>query len=405
MTELNISCAEEVCCTDGSSRDCSSRDCASRDCSSRDDTCDRTNTNIKFKAVTIGNTVLPHGLLLAPMAGVTDAAFRAVCRAFGAEYTVTEMISAKALWYHDKKTAVLARIAEEEMPCAVQIFGSEPSVMAYAAKVLSDPDSTPCTRTPAAIDINMGCPMPKIVNNGDGSALMRNPVLAGQIIEAVLGATELPVTVKIRTGWSEQEKNGVEIAKIAAALGVSAITIHGRTRTQMYAPPVDFDSIAAVCAAVKTVNCRIPVIGNGSIDSAAAARDMRQKTGCDGVMIARGAYGNPWIFREIAADMDGIPFCPPTPVERLGTALSHLERLLVQKGDYTGIQEGRKHLAWYTKGLPGSASLRAQIMQAQTPDEMRAVLIPFLNACEQTQAAIEPPQPQAFSEQDGDTQA
>ena len=322
----------------------------------------------------IGETVLSHGLMLAPMAGVTDAPCRAVCRAHGADYTVTEMISAKALWYHDKKTAVLAHISKEEMPCAVQIFGSEPEIMAFAAKTLSAPD-TPCTRIPAAIDINMGCPMPKIVNNGEGSALMKHPVLAGQIIEAVRGATDLPVTVKIRAGWDANSKNCVEIAKIAASLGVACIVVHGRTRSQLYAPPVDLDCIKAVRQAV---DASVPVVGNGDIYTAADARHMRLTTECDGVMIARGVYGNPWIFDEIIADMDGIPYTPPTHYERLCAAMEHLDKLIALKGDYIGVQEGRKHLAWYTKGFPGSAALRADIMKAETPSEMTALLTPFL---------------------------
>lgn len=325
-------------------------------------------------AFSIGDVSLSHGLMLAPMAGVTDAPFRAVCRTHGADYTVTEMISAKALWYHDKKTAVLAHISEEEMPCAVQIFGSEPEIMAYAAKVLSSPD-TPCTRIPAAIDINMGCPMPKIVNNGEGSALMKNPVLAGQIIEAVRAATDLPVTVKIRAGWDQNTKNCLEIAKIAASLGVACIVVHGRTRSQLYAPPVDLDAIKAVRQAV---DASVPVVGNGDIYTAADARHMRDVTGCDGVMLARGTYGNPWLFDEIIADMDGIPYTPPTAYVRLSAAMEHLDRLIALKGDYIGVQEGRKHLAWYTKGFPGSASLRADIMRAETPSEMTALLVPFL---------------------------
>ena len=325
-------------------------------------------------AFSIGETVLANGLMLAPMAGVTDAPCRAICRAHGADYTVTEMISAKALWYHDKKTAVLARISADEMPCAVQIFGSEPEIMAYAAKVLSAPD-TPCTRIPAAIDINMGCPMPKIVNNGEGSALMKNPVLAGKIIEAVRAATHLPVTVKIRAGWDSSSKNCVEVAKIAASLGVACIVVHGRTRAQLYAPPVDLDSITAVRQAV---DASVPVVGNGDIYCAADARHMRQTTECDGVMIARGVYGNPWIFDEIIADMAGTSYTPPTAYERLSTAMEHLHLLIAQKGDYIGVQEGRKHLAWYTKGFPGSASLRAEIMKAATPEEMSALLTPFL---------------------------
>ena len=322
----------------------------------------------------IGNTEIKYGLMLAPMAGFTDRAMRLVCHNFGAEYCISEMVSAKAVVYKDKKTHALARIMADEGPCAVQIFGSEPEIMAYAARVLSAPD-TPCTRLPAAIDINMGCPMPKIVNNGEGSALMKNPMLAGQIIEAVRAATDLPVTVKIRAGWDQNTKNCVEIAQIAASLGVACIVVHGRTRSQLYAPPVDLDCIAAVRQAV---DAHIPVVGNGDIYTAADARHMRHVTGCDGVMIARGVYGNPWIFDEIIADMDGIPYTPPTAYERLGAAMEHLERLIALKGDYTGVQEGRKHLAWYTKGFPGSAALRADIMKAETPAELTALLEPFL---------------------------
>ena len=324
-----------------------------------------------MKEFRIGNTVLSHGLLLAPMAGVTDSAFRAVCRAHGAEYTVTEMISAKALWYHDKKTAVLAHISEEEMPCAVQLFGSEPECMAYAAKLLSDPDSTPAGRLPAAIDINMGCPMPKIVNNGDGSALMRDPAKAGAVIEAVRGATDLPVTVKIRAGWDADHKNCAEIAGLAASLGVSMIAVHGRTRAQLYMPPVDLDPIRAVREAVPD---EIPVIGNGDIYCAEDALRMLSYTGCDGVMIARGAEGNPWIFEEIRAALDGTPYTPPTEAERLDTAILHLSLLAENKGEHTGAQEGRKHAAWYTKGMRGSAALRAEIMKSETPEELFRLL-------------------------------
>ena len=304
------------------------------------------------------------------MAGVTDAVFRSICVSCGAEWTVTEMISAKALWYHDKKTAALAAIGEDEMPAAVQIFGSEPEIMAYAAKVLSAPDS-PCGRVPAAIDINMGCPMPKIVNNGDGSALMKNPALAGKIVEAVCAATDLPVTVKLRTGWDCEHKNCVEVAKIAAEAGASMITVHGRTRTQLYAPPVDRESVRAVREAVPE---HIPVIANGDIASAADAISMLRDTGCDGVMIGRGVYGNPWIFAEIAAAMDGKPWTPPTPEDRLAMAREHLERMLGEKGSYTGVLECRKHLAWYTKGLPGSAALRNAVMQTEDPEKLLAIL-------------------------------
>ncbi|MCQ2432675.1 MAG: tRNA dihydrouridine synthase DusB [Clostridia bacterium] len=321
--------------------------------------------------IRIGNTLLPNGLILAPMAGVTDASFRKLCMAHGADWVVTEMISAKALWYHDKKTAVLAALSAEEMPAAIQIFGSEPEVMAYAAKVLSAPD-TPAGRIPAAIDINMGCPMPKIANNGDGSALMKDPVLAGNIIEAVRAATDLPVTVKIRVGWDSEHKNCVEIAKIAASLGVSMIAVHGRTRAQLYAPPVDRDSIRAVREAVPD---SIPVIGNGDIYSGADALSMMAETGCDGVMIGRGADGNPWIFEEIIAAAEGRLWTPPDKDKRIRTALEHFDLMLAAKGPYVGVQEGRKHLAWYTKGFPGSAELRNTIMKTEDPEEVKRLLL------------------------------
>ncbi|MBQ3065152.1 MAG: tRNA dihydrouridine synthase DusB [Clostridia bacterium] len=321
-------------------------------------------------AIHIGDTVLPNGLMLAPMAGVTDGPFRSVCARCGADYTVTEMISAKALWYHDKKTALLARITEAHMPCAVQIFGSEPEIMAYAAQVLSSPE-TPCEKMPAAIDINMGCPMPKIVNNGEGAALMRQPPLAGRIIEAVRKATSLPVTVKIRAGWDCDHKNCVEIAQIAASLGVACVTVHGRTRSQMYAPGVDLSCIRAVR---ERIDVRIPVIGNGDIFCAEDAQRMRRETGCDGVMIARGAYGNPWIFSEIRAAMMGVPFAVPSTEERIETALAQIRELVLLRGEFAGIREGRKHLAWYTKGLAGAASLRARIMAARSLDEVTALL-------------------------------
>lgn len=341
----------------------------------------------------IGGTALSCGLLLAPMAGVTDAAFRTVCRAHGAEYTVTEMISAKALWYHDKKTASLAHLTDGEMPAAVQIFGSEPECMAYAAKTLSDPETSPAGRVPTAIDINMGCPMPKIANSGDGAALMKDPVLAGKIIEAVRGATDLPVTVKIRSGWDSAHKNCVEIAEIAAALGVSMVAVHGRTRAQMYAPPVDYDSIKAVRQALPDT---VPVVGNGDIMTGGDALRMFSETECDGVMVARGAEGNPWIFEEIRAKLDGTEYTPPDAEERIRTALWHLSLLAENKGDYTGTQEGRKHAAWYTKGLRGSAALRADIMRAETPEELSGRLTEFLRqSAEDAQEPAEKEEPTA----------
>lgn len=318
----------------------------------------------------IGGVPFFYGLMLAPMAGVTDATYRSICMEQGAEWCVSEMISAKAMWYHDKKTAALAALAEKEMPCAVQIFGHEPEIMAYAARALSAPD-TPCTRIPSAIDINMGCPMPKIVNNGEGSALMKDPVLAGHIIEAVRGATHLPVTVKFRLGWDNAHKNCVEIARIAASLGVSMICVHGRTRAQMYTLGVDRAMIAAVREAV---DASIPVIANGDIFSGEDAVSMLSETGCDGVMIGRGVNGNPWIFSEIRAAIDGTPYTPPTANDRIDMAISHLEALLSDKGEFIGVQEGRKHLAWYTKGIRGAAEVRDRIMKTENASEVRAIL-------------------------------
>ncbi len=326
------------------------------------------NDKIRFQ---IGNTAFTYGVMLAPMAGVTDATYRAICMEQGAEWCVSEMISAKAMWYHDKKTAALAALSEGEMPCAVQIFGSEPEVMAYAARALSAPD-TPCTRIPAAIDINMGCPMPKIANNGDGAALMRDPVLAGRIIEAVRAATDLPVTVKMRLGWDGAHKNCAELARIAAALGVSMICVHGRTRAQLYTPGVDRAMIRAVREAVDE---KIPVIANGDIFSGEDAVSMLSETGCNGVMVGRGANGNPWIFSEIRAAMDGVPYTPPTANDRIDMAILHLERLLAHKGGFVGVQEGRKHLAWYTKGIAGAASVRDKIMKTEDAHDVKALLL------------------------------
>ena len=319
----------------------------------------------------IGNISLPHGLLLAPMAGITDVSFRSVCASFGAEYAVTEMISAKALWYGDRKTERLARIAPSDPPCAIQLFGSEPECMAFAARRFSDPSAAPSGILPAAIDLNFGCPMPKIVNNGDGCALMKHPVLSGKIIEAVRKATSLPVTVKIRSGWDSDHINCVEIASIAASLGVSMIVVHGRTRSQLYAPPVDYDAIASVRQAVPD---SIPVIGNGDIFTAEDAKRMIEKTSCDGIMIARGAEGNPWLFREILCWMDGIPYDPPTQKERIETAVFHLARLGEEIGPEKAALEGRKHAAWYTKGMRNAASLRTSLMQAGSLEQLIRLL-------------------------------
>lgn len=320
----------------------------------------------------IRNLEIEHGLMLAPMAGVTDRSFRRICRAYGAEYTVSEMVSAKALCYEQRSkrkeftsssTATLAAVHTEDGPMAVQIFGSEPEFMAEAARMLEDGSYKGCTSTaaPVAIDINMGCPVRKITGNGEGSALMKDPVRAGRIAEAVCKSTSLPVTAKIRAGWDRSSVNAVEVAKILEAAGVSAICVHARTREQQYAPGIDLGIIEAVKKAVS-----IPVIGNGDIYTAADALGMMSKTGCDGVMIGRGATGNPWIFREITSAMDGSDYTAPTYTERLALATAHLDEMIAQYGERTGIAQAKKHMAWYVFGMKGSASARERIMTSES---------------------------------------
>ena len=308
----------------------------------------------------IKNIKLKHGLMLAPLAGVSDNAFRQVCRDCGAEYVVTEMISAKAINFKNKKTVSLAKLEEFELPGAVQLFGSEPESMSGAARFIIDNFKI------SAIDINMGCPMPKIVGVGDGASLMREPVLAGKIIAALVKtAGDLPVTVKIRSGWDAQSKNAVEIARIAEDSGVSAITVHGRTRDQMYAPPVDLDSIREVKKAVS-----VPVIGNGDIYNYADAKNMLEFTGCDGLMIARGSFGNPWIFSEIIAGLEGRGYIEPDGNAKLKIIREHLDKLIYYKGERTALLEARKHLAWYIKGYKNSAEARNKINASGDYDKM-----------------------------------
>lgn len=314
----------------------------------------------------IKNINLKHGLFLAPVAGVTDVAFRKICRESGAEYVVTEMISAKALNFRNSKTLDLLKIDDCEFPAAVQIFGSDAESMSDAAKYICDNFKL------SAIDINMGCPVPKIIGGGDGSALMRNPSLAGEIMKAVVKSTEnynIPATVKIRSGWNSHEKNAVEIARIAEDSGVAAIFVHGRTREQMYAPPVDLDIIRDVKNAVK-----ILVVGNGDIFSSADAEKMRNYTNCDGVMIARGAFGNPWIFGEIAAHFDNREYIPPTNQEKIAAIKKHIEQMIFYKGEQTALLESRKHLSWYIKGCKDSASARDKINRSSDYHEMTGIV-------------------------------
>ena len=310
----------------------------------------------------IGGVELRHGLFLAPLAGISDNAFRQACKGFGAEYATTEMVSAKGLNFKNAKTLDLVKIEENELPAAIQLFGSEGADMAEAAKCLCE--NFRCS----ALDINMGCPVPKIVGGGDGSALMRKPALAGEIMRAVANVAAgygIPVTVKIRGGWSEGEKNAPEIAKIAEDSGLAAVFVHGRTRERMYAPPVDLGIIGKTKRAVK-----IPVVGNGDIFTAEDAVEMKRRTNCDGVMVARGALGNPWIFEEILCRFEGREYRPPTAKKKIETIKTHMERMVFYKGERTAMLEARKHLSWYIKGCRDSAAARAKINRSADLAEM-----------------------------------
>ncbi len=328
--------------------------------------------------IRFGNVILPHGLALAPLAGVSDRAFRRVCRACGADFSVSEMVSAKALCYEQKAkkavrsvTGLLASVHADETPMAVQIFGHEPEFMAEAARLITANEYIGCVSEvpPSAIDINMGCPVKKVTGNGEGSALLKDPRLAGEIVEAVVKATHLPVTVKIRAGWDKDSINAVEMAQIIEAAGASMICVHGRTREQMYEPGVDRGIISAVKAAV-----RIPVMGNGDIYTAADALSMMQETGCDGVMIARGAMGNPWIFAEIRAALSGEAYVYPSAAERFEAALVQVREMISEKGERVGVAEAKKHLAWYCRGIDGAAAARSRIMQAEGYQELESII-------------------------------
>lgn len=284
---------------------------------------------------------------LAPMAGVADRAFRELCTEFGAAYTVTEMVSSKGISFNSKKSAELMEISQIERPCAVQIFGDEPMTMAKAAEFAM-------SYNPEFIDINMGCPAPKISGNGSGSALMRSPFLCGEIVKAVASAVDVPVTVKIRKGWDENNVNAVEVAKICEHNGAAAITVHGRTRNQFYAPPVDWDIIAKVKQAVS-----VPVIGNGDVTSAKEAEKLMEQSGCDMVMVGRGALGSPWVFKEINDYFNGKTEPFEISVEdKLSIMVRHIRKICEYKTEQIGMREARKHIAWYLKGFHGAASFR-----------------------------------------------
>ena len=329
----------------------------------------------------IADIEIKNGICLAPLAGVSDRTFRAMARRFGAEYTVSEMVSAKALCYEQlckrpvtaerTKTAPLAAVQKEELPMAVQLFGAEPEFVARAATLLESNEyrGTLSEVPPSVIDINMGCPMAKIVGNGEGSALMKDSKLAAEIVRQTVKAVQIPVTVKIRAGWDQDSINAPELAKRLADAGASMICVHGRTREQMYTGKADWGVIRAVKQAVD-----VPVVGNGDIFCAEDARRMYEDTGCDGIMVARGAQGNPWIFAELQAAADGREYVPPTAEERFDVAMEHARGLVEDKGERVGIAESRKHLSWYLHGVRGAAAARNAIMQASSMQEIEQIV-------------------------------
>lgn len=307
----------------------------------------------------IGNVNLENNVILAPMAGVTDLPFRLLCREQGVGLLYMEMVSAKAIYYNNKNTEELMRIEPEENPVSLQLFGSDPYIMSEMAKKIEEKPFD-------ILDINMGCPVPKVVNNGEGSALMKNPALVREIVSAVAKAIHKPLTVKIRKGFDEENVNAVEIAKIIEDSGAAAIAVHGRTRQQYYSGKADWDIIRQVKEAVS-----IPVIGNGDVDSPENARRLVDETGCDGIMIGRAAQGNPWIFRQVTHYLDtGELLSPPDLSQVKEMILRHAQLQLKYKGEYTGIREMRKHVAWYTAGYPHSAKLRAAVNEIETMEQL-----------------------------------
>lgn len=314
----------------------------------------------------IGNIELSAPLALAPMAGITDLPFRLICRRLGCGMTVSEMVSAKGLLYKNVKTTEMLRIDDGERPTAIQLFGSVPAELAEAARMVEASGAD-------MIDFNMGCPVPKIVNNGEGSALMKNPQLAHDILAAMVKAVKIPVTVKFRAGWDDANRNAVEIARAVEAAGVSAVAVHGRTRQQFYEGKADWSIIADVKQAVK-----VPVFGNGDIFTVADGLRMLEQTGCDGLMIGRGADGNPWLFTALAAALRGEPLPqPPSLKERLAQASEHLAMLIDYKNEVVAVKEMRRHISAYLKGMPHSAEFRGRFHKVDTQEQFQQLLAEY----------------------------
>lgn len=316
--------------------------------------------NKNMNNLNIGGVSLKSHAVLAPMAGVSDRAYRELCVRFGAAYCVSEMVSSKALSFNSKKSEELMEISDLERPCGIQIFGDDPKCMADAAKHALE-------NKPDIIDINMGCPAPKISSNGSGSALMKNPRLCGEIVKAVTAVTDTPVTVKIRKGWDDDSVNAVEVAKICESAGAAAITVHGRTRQQYYKPPVDYGIIRAVRESVS-----VPVIANGDIDSAEKAKTVMDITGCDLVMIGRATLGNPWIFSQINAYLENpnVKIHTPDLEERLGVMIEHIGKMVEYKGEHMAMLQARKLVVGYFKGMKGAAALRNEAGKIKTLDDL-----------------------------------